>query len=217
MITLLAILASLFFLKKKNPKKMIEELNKKYKPEKHPIYNLVASGNLFEDFFRVTDAQSGGKSKDPNDPASKFMPPLPDKDGNYYHTVRDITWKTFSDKCEKLGLTPDPKSFYNMTDNTKKSIVKDFFNLGKKTKSDFINAVLSYFFWGGSAKTTINLFEKVYGSIDSNIKKEGELKTFQKLIITRIEHLKKLNPRYELGWSRALLAFYHVFSSNALN
>lgn len=213
-------IVNFFNRKKRKAMEEILKLIKEYKPEKvfSTLFNMVISGNMFDDFYKFTNVQSGGKSADPNDPAAKFPPSIPDKDGKYYHTVKDVTFKTFVDIAHRYGMTADPKIFYEMPEYIRKIIVKDFIIAAKKyTQSDLVNYAIAYFLWGGSAKKAIDIFVEKFGNLKDYINTNGELKTFNNLMYLRILQLQKLNPRYAKGWTTLLLCYWNVFKQYAKN
>jgi hypothetical protein len=115
----------------------IQQLITMTHPEQLPMWFLKSSNSWVRDFSIFTKAQGGGKSADPNDTASKNMPPIPDKDGHFYHTVHDITWSTFQHNIK--GATPE--RFYSMSDQDRTFIVQKF--LLNTTRNAGVDAILS--------------------------------------------------------------------------
>ncbi len=197
-------------------KSLFDSLVAKYNPAALKNWTISPSDDLLIDFFHFTDNQGGGKSKDPNDPAAAAMPPEPDVDGNYYHTVRDITWSSYKNILLKNGITPTAKRFYSMSDGDKKIIVADYINKTKKTTSLLINCALAFYNWQGSANPFLNKFLVNNGiqNLQEGIAKYGENVLFDMLMSERITYMRALNPRYALGWSRGCLCFWKLFGDS---
>ena len=150
------------------------------------MYNMKKSGNLFDDFFRFTDLQSGGKSdnksdyyfKNTKEPAAS----TPDADGRYYHTVRDVTWQLF-----KTHVINDANRFYNMSDADRSICVNVMMKPAKRTKSELVNTMLAYCVWGtGNCIKEMELYQEWYNTdINSDIDSLGE-----KAIVDRITDIR---------------------------
>lgn len=196
--------------------------------------NVQPSGNMNRDFIKFVHGQGGGKSNDPNDPAAKFMPPKPDKDGKYYHTVNDITWAFFKDNAVLVGIEATPERFYNMNDDEYTLIVNKYISDKRrvfKVNSDAVAMVLVYTEWGSGrgdgvygnkrydygALDLMDFYYQSYGfTINESIDIIGEYMTFFLLLTKRREQMKLETSgwnRYYLNWSSGLAHFHRVFKT----
>jgi len=192
---------------------------------RYALYNglfdaITPSGDIRQDFSKFLFGQGGGKSKDPKDYAARYMPPKPDKDGEYYHTVHDITWKLFSSPILAAACNYDatPELFYEMPERIRNAIIDYHINLGSITDCVPVNLVLAYAVWGsGSYKHTLYTFEKTHGDINQCLKDKGEYFTFSRLLEARRESMRLRNQHqwhtYGVGWSSGIAHFHRVFKT----
>lgn len=173
-------------------------------------YNIYPSGNIITDFAALTDAQGGGKSKDTSDLGNAVLPPSPDIDGNYYGTVRDITYVLY----HAYFPNDDSNSFYNMTDDKKNFIISSFLSSAIETSSDAVNAFLAYIKWAsGSYMIEKSLYQSKYGTTLNADVQIDEIDTLKKLALIRIDRIKTFTqyPIYGLGWTRGILNAWKLF------
>jgi hypothetical protein len=172
------------------------------------LYNIIKSGNLVADFSKFTDLQSGKKSDDPHDPAAHDLPPKPDTDGHYYHTIRDITWETF----KSFFPNTTPEKFYNMTDADRAVCIKWFIDAGKVTKNDVANIFLAYSVWGtGNCLREKSTYKSWYG-IDLSSETIDTKILLDRLTDIRLYIIKQISNYnlYGLGWTRGVMALYKL-------
>ena len=192
--------------------------------KQNAIYNglfdaIKPTGDSFKDLAAFLFGQGGGKSNDPKDPAAKWMPYEPDEDGEFYHTVHDITWRLFSNTqiSTVLGYEPTPANFYNMSEEIRTGIIQYHIDLGKGcSKSDIVNYVAAYATWGsGTYRFALKRFEQMYGNIDVNINCRGEYFVFSRMLESYKEVLQQRNGSnwniYGRGWSSGIAHFHRVF------
>ena len=135
----------------KTPEQLASDLLIDYNTNRYvklqQMYNMQPSGDIFADFCKFTDLQSGGKSDNKTDyyylNTVNPAPPIPFVNGRYYHTVRDITWQLF-----KHLVADDANRFYNMTDADREIVVKFMTAQANITKSEVVNSMFSYAVWG---------------------------------------------------------------------
>ena len=190
---------------------------------KYAIYNglfdnIKPTGNARNDLASFLFGQGGGKSDDINDPASKWLPPTPDKDGHYYHTVNDITWHLYSNiqLSTILKYTPTADDFYNMTEERRNQIIDFHINKGNISSSCIVNYVATYSIWGsGTSHFMLKRFEEVYGNIDVVIKHRGEYFAFSRMLESYRYVLEQRNQHnwhiYGKGWSSGIAHFHRIF------
>ena len=217
--------ASVFVVTKQTPEPEAKQITYDYNSFElqYAIYNglfdaIIPSGDIRQDFGKFLFGQGGGKSKDPKDYAARYMPPKPDKDGQYYHTVHDITWRLFSSPvlAAACNYEATPELFYEMPDRIRNAIIDYHINLGSITDSEPVNLILAYAVWGsGSYKPTLNKFELRYGKINECIKSKGEYFVFSRLLEARRDTMKERNlwqwDTYGRGWSSGIAHFHRVF------
>lgn len=174
------------------------------------LYNQIKSGDLVKDFSIFTDNQSGHKSDDPSDPAAKDSPIIPDIDGRYYHTIRDITYNTFKSYCNGLSV----KDFYDMTDENRSKCIKPFIDAGKITKDEVVNMFLSYCVWGtGNCNSERSYYREWY---KTDLSKETAQTSIllDRIVDIRLYHLSKISNYnlYGIGWKRGVMAFWKLLN-----
>jgi hypothetical protein len=174
------------------------------------MFNMIKSGDLIKDFSTFTDMQSGKKSDDPNDPAAKFPPPTPAKDGHYYHTIRDITWQTFKSFFPKT----DTGRFYNMTDSDRAVCIKFFIDAGSITKDKIINIMLSYCVWAtGNCNTEQNYYRGWY-NVDMKKETLSTMVFLDRVTDIRLYFLTQIPNynKYGLGWKRGVMCMWKLLN-----
>lgn len=190
------------------------------------------SGDMEQDFIHFVHGQGGGKSNDPNDPAAKNMPPKPDKDGVYYHTVNDITWPFFKANAQRAGIVPTSEAFYGMTKEQHAQMVDMFIGDMRKVfkvNSDAVAMVFVYAEWGSGRGNGIygdkrydagalDLLDYYYQSfgmtVNQSIDEVGEYMTFYLALTKRREQMMRDTSnwvKYYKNWQSGLAHFHRVF------
>lgn len=164
----------------------------------------------------------GGKSKDPNDPASRF--PVPD--GTGYHTNMGITWQSFHAHFPNLK----PIDFYAMPENLWLQIYKDgYWNAVRadEIKGQIIAEFMADWAWGSGAYYPIKTLQALLsangytcaidgligkvtiGQLNSMITVKGERAVFDMLFTQRTGFLQRLSgfARYGIGWINRIKDF----------
>jgi len=180
-----------------------------------PMYKMVITGDVVSDFAKFTDLQSGKKSNDPDDPAAFYFCPVPYKDGQLYHTIRDITADTFRNinKMKRLNLTWN--DFLYMTDKTRRIFIDEFINKTEFTNSKIINTLLAYVKWGtGNCQFEVGTYKSWYKTtMAGDLKTLSETTVFNRIIDLRLYHYS-LIANYKIyghGWDAGILNFWNTF------
>jgi hypothetical protein len=171
------------------------------------------TGDMIHDWGVFVLGQ-GGKSDCVKDLSTKYRPKVPDVDGRYYHTVKDVTWRTFRGLAKKYGYDSSPYSFYNMDDDVHRLIINHFMEKSAVTESDVINAFLSFVLWGsGSLKMYLEMFDDDYGDINEYIQEHGEYEALHSCILIRHQHLQHSRTWdvHGKGWSSGLAHYHRIF------
>lgn len=193
-------------------KKYISDLVALVNPAILPMWNLKTSRDALIDFSNFTKLQGGGKSNDINDTAAKFMPPKADKDGQFYHTVNDITWMAFKNHIPNATA----ERFYDMNEKDRALIISHF--LVNPTNCIAVDMLLSYIKWGsGSFLSDAVFFKEMYGYDLYDAVKKNPFDAFDNLTVARLEHIKKFKTfsKHGKGWQRGHLCFYKLFRQYA--
>ena len=179
----------------------------------HKEFNTPFTGNLIFDFSQFTSDQSGRKSDNPTDPAAEYYwPAVPDVDGRRYHTILDVTNKTY----HTFFPNDSPQQFYNMTNEKRMYCVMNYVNSGKFTTSGILNILLSYIVWGGSLSKVLLFYHTWYPNTTlQNDVLNDEKGTFIKLIDVRryvyTNCLGEDSTNNWLGWDRGIINFWKLF------
>lgn len=192
-------------------------------------YNAPYTGNIPHDFAMLTlmqsgDPKNGYRGDDPDDDMAKYPPPLPYKDGKYYHTVMDIGWPTYQHFFPK----DTPMQFYEMTVEKRAVCISALINSGKITTSNAVNILITFIIWGGSLDDVLKTYYLWYSTDSIKSKKYKEhvkfikndtavnaSDTFIKLIDVRrfvYNHFADAE-HFGLGWERGILNFYRLFKN----
>lgn len=182
--------------------------------------NIKPSGDMVLEWGVFVFKQGGGRSMCMSDINSAYLPPSPHSDGNFYHTVNDITWRTFRGLAKIYGYCDTPSCFYDMTEEVRKIIITHFMTKAAITESDVINGFLGYVMWGsGSIGRFVRDFEEDYGDIHYYLAVNGEYKTLHTMITSRRDNLKRSKTWdiFGRGWSSALAHYHRIFKHYCQN
>lgn len=178
----------------------------------HKEYFTKYTGDIIADFSQFTDDQSGKKSDDKTDSASKDSPDTPATDGRYYHTIRDVTFSTY----KSIFPNRPAQYFYTMTDEERMTCIMHYVNAGKMTTSPLVNILISYIIWGGSLSVILHTYHWWYK--DTTLQADALLSehdTFIKLLDIRrwvynncLGEASKING---MGWDRSIINFWKLF------
>ena len=151
------------------------------------MYQMQKSGKIWDDFAKFTDLQSGGKSDNKTDyyylNTVNPAPPVPDSDGRYYHTVRDVTWQLYK------TLFPDntPAQFYAMSNSDREAVVEYMIKPALITKSDTVNGMFAYAVWGTGNCHAEQVYYQAWYTTDIN----ADIDTLgEKAILDRITDIR---------------------------
>ena len=176
------------------------------------------TGDIKQDFASFVKSQGGGKSRCSHDFNLKYMPQNPDKDGKYYHTVDDISYRLFKGLGSKLGYNPTDDLFYEMPEDLHTKIVE--YHIEDITGSESIDIFFAYLKWGiGNYSNFKMRYENQYGSILKLIKLHGEYHVFLHLIKER-EHQIRISKNYLVmgrGRLSGLAHFHRIFKNYVKN
>lgn len=81
----------------------------------------INSGDFYENLVNYIKIKEGGLSNNPNDSASKYPSPTPEK----YHTNKGVTFKTFIDSSASLKYNPTTDLFLKMPNDVWGKIFKE--------------------------------------------------------------------------------------------
>jgi lysozyme family protein len=125
---------------------------------------LSINSPLFQSYVNHNAAAEGGKSKNPNDTAAKYVQP------GQVHTNRGVTWNTYRSIAKNLGLNPDYNSFLNLTrDGAVKFIYQYYLDNAKDLPDETGIAVTESSWASGPSVAAQNLINAV-NSFGKNVK-----------------------------------------------
>jgi lysozyme family protein len=117
---------------------------------------LTINSPLFLEYVKHNASAEGGKSSNPKDTASKYVPP------GQVHTNRGVTWNTYKSLASSLGLNPEYKSFLNLTkDQAVKFIYKYYLDNAADLPDQTGIAVTESSWASGGSRATTNLINAV--------------------------------------------------------
>jgi hypothetical protein len=192
-----------------------KEFETKYMLNNGVYDNVQYTGDIVNDWGEFVLSQGGGKSACSFDLSNMYKPKTPDKNGVYYHTVKDITYRTFMQLSHIYNYPNGDRDFYEMTEETRHIIINHFMTKASVTESEVINAFLSYVLWGSGSLT---LFNRVFESenntdVNNYLQNNGEYSTLLTCIKARRENLKHTRTwdKHGKGWSSGLAHFHRIF------
>lgn len=182
----------------------------------------------YKNIVTQTLYHEGGKSKDPDDNASRN--PVPD--GSGYHTNKGVTWTSFVALAPKVGYTPTAALFYTMPTEIWLKIFKlGYWDKvgGDGIKSQAVADMLVQRAWGsGSTKANkmiqqllIDFGHKVFVTGVTNTQtvnainlatnsKIKEKKLYDEFYKRNMAWLQSLSdwPKYRNGWTKRMNSLY---------
>ncbi len=151
-------------------------------------------GSFLNNLVSFIKNKEGGLSNNPNDSASKFAAPVPEK----YHTNKGVTYKTFIDSADTLKYSPSIDNFLKMPADLWKSIfVNKYLNKAKFTKNDILNGYLAYWYWQGW-NTKILPTTKVKEVLDSKAPNKIKLQALVELRKQYYQKIAQKNPKLSI-------------------
>lgn len=172
----------------------------------------LSEEQVFKKLIPFILKMEGGLSKDPNDSASKYPSPTPQK----WHTNKGVTYKTFIDLSKKLNYLPTIENFLEMPKSIWLKIFKNgYYNNSKLTTDPILKAYLSLWLWGGWNKKIITT-DQVKNILNSNIETIDKLKKLVNLRIMYFNAIVKANPKnakFLKGWTNRANEFYNLYAN----
>lgn len=164
------------------------------------VKKLIKYFDMYNDeYLKHLQKYEGGKSKNPNDSASKHYPPEPYKDGHFYHTNKGVTWSTF-----KSLIGNDSQRFYKMSDKDFDKCIGYYYLDGVIGKAKY---VFHAFAWGSGKDGTKKWLKAFYGVTTSKelaekLNKQSDAK-LKSLVLYRLDRLKSLSTwqYFGKGWT----------------
>lgn len=181
---------------------------------------LSTSQNWIEYIRHVLESE-GETSKDPNDSAAKCVPT------GKIHTNKGVTYCTYKDKAEKLGLNPSYESFLKLTDaDAAKFLYVYYMAVNGQEFADSLALALTESAWMSGTARAYEHLKKALENLGQTANTRGELIAKAKILPDRLifdeftkvrrQYLEKLLslPKYKnyKGWLTRLKNFYDKFN-----